>query len=40
MRAKKNVLFFFFILLLSLTSLTPLTAAEGMKVRMRVDGMI
>ena len=40
MRAKKSVLLLFFGLLLVVLFSAPLLAAEGMKVRMRVDGMI
>jgi hypothetical protein len=40
MRSDKRVLFLFFSLLMVALFLSPLLAAEGMKVRMNVDGMI
>ena len=40
MRSNKRVLLLFFSLLLVALFSTPLLAAEGMKVRMKVDGMI
>jgi len=40
MKSNKNVLLLFFSLLMVALLFTPLMAAEGMKVRMNVDGMI
>ncbi len=40
MRSKKSVLLLFFSLLMVALFSAPLLAAEGMKVRMGVDGMI
>lgn len=40
MQKSKRVLILFVGLLLSILSVTPSLAAEGIKVRMKVDGMI
>jgi len=40
MRTKRKAMVFFLGLLLSALFLSPLLAAEGMSVRMNVDGMI
>jgi hypothetical protein len=40
MRSNKRVLFLFFSLLMAALFVSSLFAAEGMKVRMNVDGMI
>ncbi len=40
MRTKRKAMVFFLGLLLSVLFLTPLLAAEGMKVMMNVDGLI
>ena len=40
MRTNRKAMVFFLGLLLSALFLTPLMAAEGMKVRMNVDGLI